>query len=64
VPEWSSQWRNNGGILGNNLGKGGKGAMGAVLGGVVGVAGGVIGNKMDKQARQIDEAIPGAEVKE
>jgi hypothetical protein len=38
--------------------------MGAVLGGVVGgVAGGVIG-KMDKQARQIDEAIPGAEAKE
>jgi uncharacterized protein YcfJ len=37
--------------------------MGAVLGGVVGgVAGGVIGNKMDK-TRQIDEAIPGAEVK-
>jgi hypothetical protein len=30
--------------------------MGAVLGGVGG-AGGVIGNKMDKQARQIDEAI-------
>jgi outer membrane protein OmpA-like peptidoglycan-associated protein len=30
---------------------------------VGGVAGGVIGNKMDKQARQIDEAIPGAEVK-
>jgi outer membrane protein OmpA-like peptidoglycan-associated protein len=37
--------------------------MGAVLGGVVGgVAGGVIGNKMDKTS-QIDEAIPGAEVK-
>ncbi|RVT77557.1 OmpA family protein [Flavobacterium sufflavum] len=53
-----------GGILGNNLGKGGKGAMGAVIGGVVGgVAGGVIGSKMDKQARQIDQAIPGAEVK-
>jgi uncharacterized protein YcfJ len=26
---------------------------------VGGVAGGVIGNKMDKQARQIDEALPG-----
>ncbi len=52
-----------GGILGNNAGKGGKGAQGAVIGAVVGgVAGGVIGNKMDKQARQIDEAIPGAEV--
>jgi outer membrane protein OmpA-like peptidoglycan-associated protein len=52
-----------GGILGNNMGKGGKGAMGAVLGGVIGgVAGGVIGNKMDKQAREIDNALPGAEV--
>ena len=52
-----------GGILGNNLGKGGKGAMGAVLGGVIGgVAGGVIGTKMDKQAREIDNALPGADV--
>ena len=52
-----------GGVLGNNLGKGGNGALGAVLGGVVGgVAGGAIGNKMDKQAREIDQAIPGAEV--
>jgi outer membrane protein OmpA-like peptidoglycan-associated protein len=52
-----------GGILGNNLGKGGNTAMGAVLGGVVGgVVGGVIGSKMDKQARQIDEVLPGAEV--
>jgi uncharacterized protein YcfJ len=30
---------------------------------VGGVAGGVIGNKMDKQARQIDEAIPGGSEK-
>lgn len=52
-----------GGILGNNLGKGGKGAMGAVLGGVIGgVAGGVIGHQMDKQAREIETALPGAEV--
>src|SRR5690606_31884731 len=52
-----------GGVLGNNVGKGGKGALGAVLGGVVGgVAGGVIGNQMDKQAREIDNAVPGAEV--
>ncbi len=52
-----------GGILGNNMGKGGKGAMGAVLGGVVGgVAGGAIGHKMDKQAREIEEAVPGAQV--
>ena len=52
-----------GGILVNNLGKGGKGALGAVLGGVIGgVAGGVIGNKMDKQARKISETLPGAKV--
>jgi outer membrane protein OmpA-like peptidoglycan-associated protein len=52
-----------GGILGNNLGKGGNGALGAVLGGVIGgVAGGTIGNKMDKQAREIDNALPGADV--
>lgn len=49
--------------MGNNVGKGGNGALGAVLGGVVGgVAGGVIGNKMDKQAREIDNALPGADV--
>ena len=52
-----------GGVLGNNLGKGGKGAMGAVLGGVVGgVAGNVIGRNMDKQAKEIKETLPGAEV--
>jgi outer membrane protein OmpA-like peptidoglycan-associated protein len=52
-----------GGVLGNNIGKGGKGALGAVLGGVIGgVAGGVIGNKMDKQAREIETAVPGATV--
>lgn len=52
-----------GGVLGNNLGKGGNTAMGAVIGGVVGgVAGGIIGNKMDKQAREIKEALPGADV--
>lgn len=52
-----------GGVLGNNIGKGGNGALGAVLGGVVGgVAGGVIGHQMDKQAREIDNALPGATV--
>lgn len=52
-----------GGILGNNLGKGGNTAVGAVIGGVVGgTVGGVIGHKMDKQARKIDEVLPGAEV--
>ena len=52
-----------GAVLGNNLGKGGNGALGAVLGTAIGgVAGGVIGNKMDKQAREIEEALPGAQV--
>jgi outer membrane lipoprotein SlyB len=44
-----------------NVGKGGNGVPGAVLGVVGGVAGGVIGVQMDKQARQIDEVS--AEVK-
>src|SRR6476660_7362101 len=52
-----------GGVLVNNIGKGGKGALGAVLGGVIGgVAGGIIGNRMDKQAREIQTALPGAQV--
>lgn len=52
-----------GGVLGNNLGKGGNTALGAVIGGAVGGAvGGSIGNKMDKQAREIEQALPGAEV--
>lgn len=52
-----------GGILGNNLGKGGNSALGAILGGVVGgTAGVIIGNKMDKQAEAIRTAIPGAVV--
>ncbi|MEE1896892.1 OmpA family protein [Flavobacterium rakeshii] len=51
-----------GGIIGNNVGKGNT-ALGAIIGGVVGgAAGGVIGNQMDKQARDIDEALPGADV--
>ena len=45
-----------GGIIGGNL----KGALiGAVIGGV---SGGIIGNEMDKQARKIEDAIPGAEI--
>lgn len=45
-----------GGIIGGNL----KGALiGAAIGGA---SGGIIGNVMDKQARKIEEAIPGAEV--
>ena len=52
-----------GAIIGNNIGKGGKGELGAVIGGVVGGGAGVlIGNKMDKQAQQIEEEIPGATV--
>jgi len=52
-----------GAILGNNVGKGGNGEAGAVIGGVVGGAAGIlIGNKMDKQAQQIEEEIPGATV--
>lgn len=51
-----------GAVIGNNV-KGGSSEVGAVLGGVVGgVAGGVIGKKMDKQAIEIHEALPGAEV--
>lgn len=52
-----------GGILGNNIGKGGNTALGAILGAAIGgVAGGIIGNKMDKQAEQIKTEIPGAKV--
>lgn len=52
-----------GGILGNNVGKGKNAPIGAVLGGVVGgVVGNVIGAKMDKQAKEIKETLPGAEV--
>ena len=52
-----------GAILGNNVGKGGNGAIGAVIGGVVGgTAGVLIGDKMDRQAQQIENEIPGAQV--
>ncbi|MGB0948793.1 MAG: OmpA family protein, partial [Marinirhabdus sp.] len=52
-----------GAIIGNNAGKGGNGEVGAVIGGVVGGAAGVlIGKKMDKQAQQIEQEIPGAQV--
>ena len=53
-----------GAILGNNVGSGQNSELGAVLGTVVGgAAGAVIGNQMDKQAKKIEEEIPGAEVK-
>jgi outer membrane protein OmpA-like peptidoglycan-associated protein len=52
-----------GGIIGNNVGKGGNAVLGAVIGAAVGGgAGAIIGNKMDKQAREITEALPGADV--
>ena len=53
-----------GAIIGNNTGKKGKGGdLGAVIGGVVGgSAGAIIGAKMDKQAQEIEEEIPGATV--
>lgn len=51
-----------GAIIGNNIG-GGNAALGAVIGGVVGGGAGVlIGDKMDKQAQQIEEEVPGAQV--
>lgn len=52
-----------GGILGNNIGKGGNAVLGSVIGAAVGGGtGAIIGNKMDKQARKITEALPGADV--
>jgi outer membrane protein OmpA-like peptidoglycan-associated protein len=50
-----------GGIIGNNTGIGTAG--GALIGAAVGGGtGALIGNKMDKQAREIDQALPGADV--
>ena len=52
-----------GGILGNNIGKGGNTALGAVIGAAVGgAAGGIIGHNMDQQAQKIEQVLPGAEV--
>ncbi len=52
-----------GGIIGNYAGKGGNAVWGAVIGAAVGGGtGAIIGNKMDKQARKISEALPGADV--
>lgn len=50
-----------GAIIGNNtkLGTAGGALIGAAVGGGTGA---LIGNKMDKQARQIDQALPGADV--
>jgi outer membrane protein OmpA-like peptidoglycan-associated protein len=52
-----------GGVIGNNVGDGDNSVLGAIIGGVVGgAAGAYIGNRMDKQAKQIENEIPGAEV--
>lgn len=52
-----------GGVIGNNVGDGNNTALGAIIGGVVGgAAGAYIGNRMDKQAQEIENEIPGAEV--
>ena len=52
-----------GGVLGNNVGSKNNSALGAVLGGVIGgTAGAVIGKNMDKQAQEIQTAVPGAQV--
>lgn len=52
-----------GGVLGNNVGSKNNSALGAVLGGVVGgAAGAIIGNRMDKQAQEIEQTLPGAQV--
>lgn len=52
-----------GGVIGNNVGDGDNTAIGAIIGGVVGgAAGAYIGNRMDKQAREIEKKVPGAEV--
>lgn len=50
-----------GGIIGNNSGIGTAGGalIGAAIGGGTGA---LIGNKMDKQAREISQALPGADV--
>lgn len=52
-----------GAIIGNNVGSKDNSELGAVIGGVVGgTAGVLIGAKMDRQAKEIENQIPGAEV--
>ncbi|NEV93181.1 OmpA family protein [Psychroflexus sp. YR1-1] len=52
-----------GGVIGNNVGDGDNTVLGAIIGGVVGgAAGAYIGNRMDKQAKEIEQEIPGADV--
>lgn len=50
-------------IIGNNVGDGDNQTEGAVIGAAVGgVVGTIIGKRMDKQAREIQNELPGAEV--
>lgn len=53
-----------GGVIGGAIGKkGGDGTKGAVIGGIVGgTAGAIIGKYMDKQAKELEEEVPGAKV--
>lgn len=53
-----------GGVIGGAIGKkGGDGTKGAVIGGVLGgTAGAIVGKYMDKQAKEIEEEVPGATV--
>lgn len=53
-----------GGVLGGVIGKkGGDGTKGAIIGGVVGgTAGALLGKYMDKQAKELEEEVPGAKV--
>src|SRR5690606_19458305 len=53
-----------GGVVGAIIGKkAGNTAVGAIIGGAVGgTAGAFIGRKMDRQAAEIKETVPGAEV--
>jgi outer membrane protein OmpA-like peptidoglycan-associated protein len=50
-------------IIGNNVGDGDNQTEGAIIGAAVGgVIGNVIGRRMDKQAQEIENELPGAEV--
>lgn len=53
-----------GGVIGGAIGKGsGDGTKGAIIGSVIGgTAGAIIGDYMDKQADELEEEVPGAEV--
>lgn len=54
----------SGAVVGGVIGKvAGNTGLGAIIGGAVGgVTGGVIGRRMDKQAKEIEQSVPGAKV--